>query len=600
MGKIKILIKALSVSIRIKGSFSIFISLLGFPAALLPVFLANQIRVLTDELQGLMGLGGDGAYVGAAMAAFGGVVGLYVAQLFINTISEYTNGIDAIKISAYISRTIMRHKCEVRYKYIENFDDFQKRIAFAEEHSAQRMAISMGSIITILQLLVAFIAASFALWAVSPIIVIVLYVTGLPAAVLAYFQQDETFYSRAKWMDEGMLAIHYYNMLAGAGYLLNGQQEIRHGGLYDYLKIRWREITDHYLYKKNRLVAKHVKYNAAADFLRSAVYIGILLIAAWEIYQNPLLGLGVFTLVYALSGQLQNVTANTFVNIMTLAQDIPYMKEFFALEELEREPRGDNIGVESGDIIFEDVDFSYPGSERDVLKSVSLNIKDGEKIAIVGENGSGKTTLINLLCGMHEPRSGKILLGGTDVSKEPLKTRNAVSVVFQDFAHYEASLRENITVSDKSRNASNQEIMEMLNKINIADVVEEQPAKLDEQIGTFSDKSNNLSGGQWQKISIARAAYKIDAKIMILDEPTSALDPIAEAGLYRNFAKLTHDKTTILISHRLGITAVVDRIIVLKDGRIVEQGSHKQLMEKNQHYAEMYRAQAQWYVDKGT
>jgi len=118
---------------------------------------------------------------------------------------------------------------------------------------------------------------------------------------------------------------------------------------------------------------------------------------------------------------------------------------------------------------------------------------------------------------------------------------------------------------------------------------------LDELVGSFSEKANNLSGGQWQKISIARAAYRQGAKIMILDEPTSALDPVAEAQLYRNFASLTGEKTTILISHRLGITAIVDRILVFKDGRIIEDGSHKQLMSQNGHYAEMYRAQAQWY-----
>ena len=593
MSKIKILTKALLVSIKIKGPVSIFVSLLGFPAALLPVWLAERLRTLTDELQVLMGVGTD---VGPALAAFGGLVGLYVAQMIINTISQYVSSMDSIKTSTYIQRTLLRHKCEVRYKYIENYDDFQKRIEFATQHAGNTMARSMGSIISIAQLMVAFVAASIALWQVSPIIVFVLYVTSLPAAILAYIQQDETFHSRAKWMEEGHLAITYYNMIAGAGYLFNGQQEIRHGGLFDYLKARWRTITDDYLAKKNKLMRKHVKYNAAADFLRSGVYVGILLIAAWEIYQNPAIGLGVFALVYALSGQLQSVTANTLVSVMTLAQDIPYMKEFFYLEELEREPSDSSAVTKSGDITFENVSFSYPNSNRDVLKNISFRIKNGEKIAIVGENGSGKSTLINLLCGMHEPKQGNIFVGQVDASKYPAATRDAVSVVFQDFAHYETNLRENITVSDRKRAATDDEIMELLKKINVNDVVEEQPNGLHEQVGTFSDKANNLSGGQWQKISIARAAYRQNAKIMILDEPTSALDPIAEAQLYRNFATLTEDKTTILISHRLGITAIVDRILVLEGGKLVEEGTHKELIDKDGVYAKMYRAQAQWYL----
>lgn len=138
--------------------------------------------------------------------------------------------------------------------------------------------------------------------------------------------------------------------------------------------------------------------------------------------------------------------------------------------------------------------------------------------------------------------------------------------------------------------------MELLRKIKVDDIVNEQKNGLDELVGSFSEKANNLSGGQWQKISIARAAYRNKARIMILDEPTAALDPMAEAQLYRSFASLTEGKTTILISHRLGIASIVDRILVFADGRIVEDGSHKELMRKNGYYARMYNAQAQWYT----
>ena len=344
-------------------------------------------------------------------------------------------------------------------------------------------------------------------------------------------------------------------------------------------------------------MVKHVKFNTAADFLRSVVYIGILLVTAWEIYQKPSIGLGIFTLVFTLSGQLQSVTGDCLVNIMVLAQNIPYMKEFFYLEELEREPKCDDVSTsKSGEVSFKNVTFSYPNADMEVLKNISVRIREGEKIAVVGENGSGKSTFISLLCGMFTPQRGCIEVGGIRVDIDPVLARNAISVVFQDFAHYEASLRDNITVSDKNRKADENEIMELLRKINVNEVVDEQPGGLDELVGSFSDKANNLSGGQWQKISIARAAYRRNAKIMILDEPTSALDPVAEAQLYRNFTDLTGDKTTILISHRLGITSIVDRILVFKDGRIIEDGSHKQLMEQNGYYAEMYHAQAQWYA----
>ena len=197
MSKLHTLIKAFKVSIKIKGPVSMIISLLGFPAALLPVLLAERLRTLTDELQILMGTRGNTA---VALNVFTTLVGVYVAQVVITNIQQYANGLDELKIQRYIKRSIMRHKCEVRYKYIENYDDFQKRIAFSQEYSGHTMARCIGNMITILQLIVAFVGASAALWSINPFIVIVLFITSVPAAVLAYLQQDETFRGRAKWM----------------------------------------------------------------------------------------------------------------------------------------------------------------------------------------------------------------------------------------------------------------------------------------------------------------------------------------------------------------------------------------------------------------
>ena len=170
-------------------------------------------------------------------------------------------------------------------------------------------------------------------------------------------------------------------------------------------------------------------------------------------------------------------------------------------------------------------------------------------------------------------------------------------MVFQDFGRYETSIRDNITVSDRNRHATDAEIMGEAARVNALDVIEEQPKGLDETLGVYNEKSRTLSGGQWQKIALLRAAYRNKANIMILDEPTAALDPIAETELYRDFAGITEDKTTILISHRLGITSVVDRILVFRDGEIVEDGSHQELMAQDGHYAELYRAQAKWYQE---
>ncbi len=548
---------------------------------------------MTDELQTLMGTRGS---VAPALSVFLFIVVLFIVQAIFIWIKGYYNRLDEMSIQKYIQRSILKCKCEVRYKYIENFNDFQKKIAFTEEYAGTKMASSIANLISLLQMLVTIISVVIALWSINALIVVIIIITSIPAAVLAYMQQEDNFRSRTRLIEEGALAIHFFWMTSGGGYHFDCLQEIRHFALFDYMKARWRAIADQYIGKQNKILRKHIIYNTAADFLRSVVYIGILLLAAWSIYKNPAVGLGVFTLVFALSGQLQSLTGEFLAGTMILTQSIPYMQEIFRLENLEREQvNTETAAIKSGDIAFKNVSFSYPNTEVDVLKDITVHIKDGEKIAVVGENGSGKSTFISLLCGMFDPKVGQIMIGGVPLSENAPAARNAISVVFQDFAHYEASLRENITVSDKHRNSSNEEIMKLLRKINVNDVVDEKPNGLNEIVGSFSEKSNNLSGGQWQKISIARAAYKQDAKIMILDEPTSSLDPVAEAQLYSSFSELTGDKTTILISHRLGITTIVDRILVFKDGEIIEDGSHKQLMERDGHYAEMYRAQAQWY-----
>ena len=198
---------------------------------------------------------------------------------------------------------------------------------------------------------------------------------------------------------------------------------------------------------------------------------------------------------------------------------------------------------------------------------------------------------------MYEPKEGSVKIGGKNVHDELSRTRRTISAAFQDFAQYEATIRENITISAPHKTANDGELLTLSARTGAKKIIDEQENGLDEMIGSFSLHGNNLSGGQWQKLAITRCAYRDDAKIMILDEPTAALDPIAEADLYRNFAELTGDRTTILISHRLGITRLVDRILVFDDGRIVEDGDHDTLIKKNGLYAKMYEAQARWYME---
>lgn len=202
---------------------------------------------------------------------------------------------------------------------------------------------------------------------------------------------------------------------------------------------------------------------------------------------------------------------------------------------------------------------------------------------------------MNLLCGVYSPTNGKVVISGLEVDKHLKAVRQIISVVFQNFGHYETSLRENISVGDITRNVPDSEINNLISLIGMDEITNKLKNGLNEEIGSFSHSGQDFSGGQWQKIALARALIRKKSRIIILDEPTAALDPISEAKLYHDFSKLTGDKTTILISHRLGITSVVDRVLVFDKGRIVEDGSHDELIKKEGIYRELYNAQAIWY-----
>jgi ABC-type multidrug transport system fused ATPase/permease subunit len=582
--------RALGVSIRSKSVISIIVSLLGFAAAFLPMLISVQVRLFSDEIQRLYGSGR--AAIASVIGAFAVLAALYIIQLVWNSVSSYFSGIDSLRIQQYMKEKILRCTCNVKYKYIENYDDFKDKIRFVDTDAGQHVANSMQTVITWIQNVITFISIIVVLLGVDVWIVVILCAACVPAITLSYFQKDEEYSGKTLWLHESLMACGYF---FEATYP-NSINEVRFFGAYPWLKAKFNDFNNRYIAKKNKLTRKHVLFNSLADIFRSCVYVFILLIAARQIFDNPAVGIGAFMLVFTMAGQLQEVTAKIFIAAAQFVSDAAYMKDFFYLDELDYERREKNAKPRDKFAVeFKDVSFTYPNTEREILHNLSVNIREGEKVAIVGENGSGKSTFVALLCALYEPDSGKIMMGEEDIFDGLSKTRKTLSAVFQDFARYEASIRENIVISDNRRNVTDDELKSLTLKTGAWEFIEPQPDGLDEVVGSFSRTGNNLSGGQWQKVALTRCAYRGDAKIMILDEPTAALDPIAEADLYRNFAELTGDRTTILISHRLGITQLVDRVLVFDDGRIVEDGTHSELLSRGGLYSKMYNAQAQWY-----
>ena len=586
----RIFVKALKVSLKTRGAASLVINLLGFPLAFLPMLVSLWVRNFSNEIQASFGRGKT--FIISALGVFAILAALYILQLAWNTLRDYITRIDALNAMSYMKERILRVTCDVKYKYVENFDNFKERIYFIDTAAGERVANSMTSIIAWVQNIITFVSIIIVLLSVNIWLVIILVGACIPAVVLSYFQKDEEYLNKTKWIHESLMAIAYFFESCWPKSI----NEVRFFRAYPWLKQKNIDYNNLYIKKKNKMTRKHVIMNSIADIFRSCVYIFILLITVRQIFENPSTGIGMFMLVFTLAGQLQDVTAKIFIAAAQFISDAAYMKDFFYLDELDYEKRHKNTAPrERFDIVFNNVSFTYPNTKREVLHGLNVSIGEGEKVAIVGENGSGKSTFVSLLCALHEPNSGFITMGGEDIHANLSATRNALSAVFQDFAQYEASIRENITVSDSERNDSDDMLRFLAERTGAWEFIEPQPNGLDEIVGSFSESGNNLSGGQWQKIALTRCAYRSDARIMVLDEPTAALDPVAEAGLYRSFAEFTGERTTILISHRLGITQLVDRVLVFNDGQIVEDGTHMQLLAQGGLYAKMYKAQAQWY-----
>ena len=291
---------------------------------------------------------------------------------------------------------------------------------------------------------------------------------------------------------------------------------------------------------------------------------------------------------------------NDMTSIITWAgyhiQFTDYYDKFFALSE-DGAPGKAVPAPEAFDIEFRDVWFRYPGGEDNpyILKGLSFHLAEGEKISIVGANGEGKSTMIKLLLGLFEPERGQILLGGRPIEQYTREQRNRVfAPVFQDFMRYSISLRENIAVGDIELLRDESAILAAAEKGQAKKIADGLKDGMDTLLGRDFEGGVDLSGGQWQRIALSRA-FMGDKPILLLDEPTSQLDPMAESRLYSEFHALAEGKTAIFITHRLASTMITDRILVLSDGRVSEEGNHEQLMQCGGLYRAMFDAQRKWY-----
>lgn len=310
--------------------------------------------------------------------------------------------------------------------------------------------------------------------------------------------------------------------------------------------------------------------------------------------------IGTFTFVLTSIGDLRISMSSLFSNLGRQYQDNLFVSDLFGLLDLKtviRQPRrGVRISSKRTPVIrFQDVTFSYPDTTQPVLKHFSMEIKPGEKIALVGINGAGKTTLVKLLCRFYDPTDGKILIDGHDLKEVELSTwYDQLGAIFQDYSHYHFVVREAIAMGRQSH-APSLEKVKAAAKASEADLfIEEWEKKYDQMLGKEFSEGVEPSIGQWQKLALAKTFYR-DPRVLILDEPTSAIDAEAEAKIFEKLEKLPSDRTVILISHRFSTVRQADHIGLIEGGELKESGSHEQLLKQNGTYARLFRLQAKGY-----
>ncbi len=421
---------------------------------------------------------------------------------------------------------------------------------------------------------------------------IVLAVLGMVPVFLSRYFQGKRFF---KLKDVQQSQNRFLNYLWSMFVDRNTNRDIRTFDTYEYLSNKYTSNLEQ-VTKENWNYEKRTFY--INTFLNSFRPIGLglgLLISAYMVF-NGQITLAVFASISGALSLVQEHTDGLISMFSNVLDNLPFVKNFFRYSGKQEEPLGE-IRLEEPihSIEFRDVYFRYPVNDYETLKGVSFVIHDKESVALLGYNGAGKSTLVKLLCGFYKPDKGEILINGISITKlEKNSLWKQMSAVFQNYTQYNLTLRENIGFGTVEQIKDKERILEFIRNNDGFEFVDNLPNGIDTVLGRELGETD-LSGGQWQKIAIGRGQFR-DYSMIILDEPTASLDPIAEADVYYKFKEITADKISLIISHRIGSASIADRIILLKDGVVAENGTHEELMSLDGEYKALYYLQAKWYV----
>ena len=429
----------------------------------------------------------------------------------------------------------------------------------------------------------------FSVWAVMALML-----ASVPAFLAETHFAEQTFRVFRRRAPETREQIYLETLVAREDYA----KEVKLYDLGDVFVRRYRNIFDRIYQEDRDLTVRRSLWGYLLSLVSSLAFYGAYLWIVLEAIAGQI-SLGDLTMYLVVFRQGQTTFSGILTSVGGMYEDSLYLSTLYSfLEEDTPQPNGTAThGPDPNDgIRFEQVSFYYPGSQTPALQNISLHLKPGQKLAIVGENGSGKTTLIKLLTRLYQPTSGRILLDGLDLQAWDLATlQRRIGVIFQDFVRYQFTVGENIGVGDVDAMTDRDRWQDAAEKGTALPFIETMPDQFGTRLGRWFRGGRELSGGQWQKIALSRAFMRSQADILVLDEPTSAMDAEAEVQIFDQFRAATQDQMAILISHRFSTVRMADRIIILSGGVLIEQGTHEELLAAQGRYAHLFSLQAAGY-----
>ena len=500
----------------------------------------------------------------------------------------------SLAVTDHMNNVLHAKSIEVDLEYYESAQ-YYDTLHRAQREAPNRPTHLVNGLVQVAQNAISLLAMAGLLFLFHWIVAVILFVAVLPGIVVRLGYAG-TMYRWQREQTSTERQAGYLNwMLTGGSHA----KEIRLYNLGSLLMRRFRDLRRKLRGERLRITACRSVAELAAQTCATAAIYGSLVFIAYRTMQGTNT-LGDMVMYFMALQRGQGFLQGMLGGLAGIYEDnlfLSNMHEFLDLKQKVVEPAHASpvpCPMQTG-IVLNHVSFQYPTGARKVLEDVSLSIRPGEVIALVGENGSGKTTLVKLLCRLYDPTGGTITIDGMDLRRfETAALRREFSVLFQDYAQYHLTARENIWIGNTELSRDHERVVAAARDSGADNVIRGLPKGYETILGKLFEDGEELSIGEWQKVALSRAFLR-DAQIIVLDEPTSSLDAKAEYTVFQNFRKLAEGRTAILISHRFSTVRMADRIYVLKDGRIIEGGTHEELLHFGGTYANLFETQARQY-----